>query len=292
MALGFAHGDPFDWLGTGFVGPCDVVDRIPNLNTPDILKEIVEVKRREVERLKIERPVSTLEGLIDTQTPALNLAGALTGDSVRIIAEVKKASPTKGLLRPDFDATDLTTAYVENGAAAVSVITNADHFQGSIEDLKRVHDVAGPRRVPVLRKEFIFDPYQVYEARAFGADAILLIVAMLDPSVLRDLLDLAKKFWMQCLVEVHDEGQLEAALEAGAEIVGINNRDLRTFTTDLGVTERLAAQVPEGKVVVSESGISSREHIQRVRAAGAHAALIGEALVTADDIAAKLRELV
>jgi len=261
------------------------------LDTPDILKEIVEVKWREVERLKIETPVSTLEGLIDTQTPALNLAGALWGDSVRIIAEVKKASPAKGLLRHDFDAADLATAYVENGAAAVSVLTNADHFQGSIEDLKRVHDVTAPRRVPVLRKEFMFDTYQVYEARAFGADAILLIVAMLDPSVLRELLDLAKTFWMQCLVEVHDERDLQAALEAGAEIVGINNRDLRTFTTDLGVTERLAAQIPEGRVIVSESGISSRDHIQRVRAAGAHAALIGEALVTADDIGAKLREL-
>ena len=261
------------------------------MDTPDILKEIVEVKWREVERLKIETPVSTLEGLIDTQTPALNLAGALWGDSVRIIAEVKKASPAKGLLRHDFDAADLATAYVENGAAAVSVLTNADHFQGSIEDLERVHDVTAPRRVPVLRKEFMFDTYQVYEARAFGADAILLIVAMLDPSVLRELLDLAKTFWMQCLVEVHDERDLQAALEAGAEIVGINNRDLRTFTTDLGVTERLAAQIPQGRVIVSESGISSRDHIQRVRAAGAHAALIGEALVTADDIGAKLREL-
>ena len=261
------------------------------MDTPDILKEIVDVKRRDVGRLKIERPVSTLEGLIEAQTPALNLAGALWGDSVRIIAEVKKASPTKGLLRPDFDAADLATAYVENGAAAVSVLTNADYFQGSIEDLERVHTVANSRGVPVLRKEFIFDPYQVYEARAYGADAILLIVAMLERESLVELLGLAKRFWMQCLVEVHDEGELEAALEAGAEIVGINNRDLRTFTTDLGVTERLAALVPEGKVIVSESGISSRDHIRRIGGAGAHAALVGEALVTADDIGAKLREL-
>ena len=260
-------------------------------DAPDILNEIVEVKRREVERLKIDRPVSTLEGMIDERRPPLNLGGALWGDSVRIIAEVKRASPSRGLLRPEFDAADLATSYVENGAAAVSVLTNVDHFQGSIEDLERVHGVANPRMVPVLRKEFIFDPYQVCEARAYGADAILLIVAILDLPVLVELLDLAKKFWMQCLVEVHDERELEAALEAGAEIVGINNRDLRTFTTDLGVTERLAALVPEGKVIVSESGISSRDHIRRIGAAGAHAALIGEALVTADDVAAKLREL-
>ena len=262
------------------------------MDTPDILKEIVEVKRREVDRLKVATPVSALEDLIEAQAPALNLAGALWGDSVRIIAEVKKASPSKGLLRSDFDAGHMAATYVENGAAAISVLTNVDHFQGSIEDLKRVHSVANPRSVPVLRKEFMFDPYQVYEARAYGADAILLIVAMLTPPSLDELLNLAKKFWMQCLVEVHDENELEVALGAGAEIIGINNRDLRTFKTDIGVTERLAKLVPEGKVVVSESGIRDRDDLRRIQGTGAHAALIGEALVTAPDVAEKLRELV
>jgi indole-3-glycerol phosphate synthase len=214
------------------------------------------------------------------------------GGSVRIIAEVKKASPAKGLLRPDFDPVALAGAYVENGAAAISVLTNADHFQGSIDHLAAVHSVANPRGVPVLRKEFIFDPYQVHEARAYGADAMLLIVAMLTPDDLADLMALAQRFWMQCLVEVHDEEELRVALDAGAEIVGINNRDLRTFRTSLDVTERLASLVPEGKVLVSESGIRSRGDIERLHEAGAHAALIGEALVVAGDAGSKLRELV
>ena len=258
----------------------------------DILQEIVEVKRREVERLKIERPIAELERRIEAQTPPLNLAGALFGESVRIIAEVKKASPSKGLLRENFDPKSLAKTYADNGAAAISVLTNADHFQGSIEHLSAVHSVANPRKIPVLRKEFIFDEYQVYEARAYGADAVLLIVAMLTPDRLKALMNLSRKFWMQCLVEVHDEDELKVAAAAGAEIIGINNRDLRTFSTDLAVTERLASKVPFSSVVVSESGINNREHLQRVQKAGAHAALIGEALVTAPDVGAKLGELV
>ena len=258
----------------------------------DILEKIVEVKRREVERLKVERPIAELERRIEAQAPPLNLAGALFGESVRIIAEVKKASPSKGLLRDDFDPKWLAKTYADNGAAAISVLTNADHFQGSIEHLNEVHAVANPRKIPVLRKEFIFDEYQVYEARAYGADAILLIVAMLSSEELSALMALSQKFWMQCLVEVHDEDELKAALNAGAEIIGINNRDLRTFTTDLEVTERLSSRIPFGKVVVSESGINNPEHIRRIKAAGAHAALIGEALVTAPDVGAKLGELV
>ena len=258
----------------------------------DILWRIVEVKRVEVERLKVEVPIAELEQRIETRPPTLNLAGALFGDSVRIIAEVKKASPSKGLLREDFDPKWLAKTYADKGAAAISVLTNADHFQGSIEHLNEVHTVANPRKIPVLRKDFIFDEYQVYEARAYGADAILLIVAMLTPEKLRSLMALSRKFWMQCLIEVHDEEELKVALDVGAEIVGINNRDLRTFTTDLSVTERLASRVPFGAVVVSESGISNRDHLRRIKAAGAHAALIGEALVTAPDVGAKLGELV
>ena len=258
----------------------------------DILQRIVEVKRVEVEQLKVELPIAELERRIETRPLTLNLAGSLFGDSVRIIAEVKKASPSKGLLREDFDPKWLARTYADNGAAAISVLTNTDHFQGSIEHLNAVHTVANPRRIPVLRKEFIFDEYQIYEARAYGADAILLIVAMLTPEKLRSLMALSQKFWMQCLIEVHDEEELKVALDAGAEIVGINNRDLRTFTTDLAVTERLASRVPFGAVVVSESGISNRDHLRRIKSAGAHAALIGEALVTAPDVGAKLGELV
>jgi indole-3-glycerol phosphate synthase len=259
---------------------------------PAILDEIVAVKRREVERLKVEAPLSELEVRIKASKSPLNLAGALWGGSVRVIGEVKKASPTRGLLRAEFDPVSLATAYADAGAAAISVLTNTDHFQGSIQDLEAVQEAMAPRGIPVLRKEFIFDPYQVYEARAYGADAVLLIVSILSPDALRRLLGLAQGLWMQCLVEVHDERELGVALDAGAEIVGINNRDLRTFEADLGVTERLAAKIPSNKIVVSESGIGSREDVERLGRAGAHAVLVGEALVTAADPGARLRELV
>ncbi len=259
---------------------------------PDILRKIVEAKRQEVERLKVDVLISELQDRIDARSAPLNFAGALMGSRVRVIAEIKKASPSKGVLRADFDPVDLANIYADNGAAAISVLTNAQHFQGSIAHLEAAHATVHGRGVPVLRKEFIFDPYQVYEARAHGADAILLIVAMLSPSQLSELADLAQRFWMQTLVEVHDEPELRTALDAGADIVGINNRDLRTFVTDLAVTDRLANTIPSGKIVVSESGISSREHIDRVRRAGAHAVLVGEALVASDDVAAKLQELV
>ena len=263
------------------------------MNMENILEKIVEVKRREVERLiKAEIPLSTLEERIALQTPPLNLAGALQGSSVRIIAEVKKASPSKGLLRHDFNPRSLAQTYVDNGAATISVLTNVAHFQGSIEDLSIVHSVANPRSIPVLRKEFIFDPFQVYESRAYGADGILLIVAILTPGRLAELMDFSRKLGMQCLVEVHNEDELKAALDAGAEIVGINNRDLRTFVCDLAITERLAPKIPLGNVIVSESGINNREHLQRIKAAGVNAALIGEALVTHSDVGRKLKELV
>ena len=265
--------------------------------TPDILRKIVDVKRIEVERLKTEMPLAALRELISARQPALDFSKALLGDTtdparkLKIIAEVKKASPSKGLLRADFDPVELAVTYVENGAAAISVLTEADHFQGSIKYLDAVQRVAYPSDVPVLRKEFIFDEYQVYEARAYGADALLLIVAMLTQSCLRQLLGLSSSLGMQCLVEVHDESELDVALEAGAAVVGINNRDLRTFDTDLAVTEQLAILVPSDKITVSESGINSPHHIRRVREAGANAVLIGEALVTASDVGAKLREL-
>ena len=262
-----------------------------NRDAPDILKEIVAVKRKEVERLKRDVPISALKERTAAQPTALSLSAALGAPRVSVIAEVKKASPVKGRLREDFDPVHLASSYVDGGAAAVSVLTNFDHFQGTIDDLQAVRSVCRPHGLPVLRKEFIFDPYQVQEARAYGADAILLIVAMLDADILRELLGLAAHLAMESLVEVHDETELAAALDAGAQIVGINNRDLRTFKTDLETTERLAPRVPAGKTVVSESGISAREDVVRVAAAGAHAVLVGESLVTAGDPIAKLREL-
>ena len=184
----------------------------------------------------------------------------------------------------------LAETYVANGAAAVSCLTDL-RFQGELAHLSAIKQSGASVDAPVLRKDFIFDTYQVYEARAAGADGILLIVAILEPPLLKELLEIAHSLSMQCLVEVHDENELETAVEANAEIIGINNRDLHTFTTDLAVTQRLAPLVPRGKAIVSESGIFTRDDLDRLKGEGVNAVLVGEALVTAPDTAAKVREL-
>jgi indole-3-glycerol phosphate synthase len=256
-----------------------------------ILDRIVETKAQGLDRLKKEMPLSSLEERIRGLPVPLNLSGALMGDGPRLIAEAKKASPSRGLLRDDYDPAALARAYASNGAAAISVLTERDNFQGSLEHMEAIKEVARPLGVPVLRKDFIFDPYQVHEARAYGADAILLIVAILTPKHLQSLLSACQSLWLQALVEVHNEEEMEIALEAGAEIIGINNRDLRTFETDISVTERLAPLVPNGKILVSESGIHSHDDLVRLRRVGVHAVLVGEAIVTAADPGAKVREL-
>ncbi len=257
----------------------------------EILRQIVEAKKIEVERLKVNVPVHKLEQLIKSNDSPLNFAGNLWGDTLRVIAEVKRASPAKGMLSSILNPAELANTYIENGAAAISVLTNTAHFKGSIRDLQVVQEIAYPKSVPVLRKEFIFDPYQVYESRAYRADAILLIVSMLPHDLFKDLMILSQELWMQCLVEVHNESELDLALELDSEIIGINNRDLKTFKTDVSVTERLAPMIPKGKIIVSESGVSNPETIHRVRSAGANAVLVGEALVTSKNPGMKLREL-
>ena len=257
---------------------------------PNILDEIVAAKTKELALQKGKVGPRELESRISSQAPPLNLSGALMSGEVRLIAEVKKASPSRGLLCADFDPVRLARTYAENGAAAISVLTDP-RFQGEPEHIIQIKSSGASQRAPVLRKDFIFDPYQVYEARSVGADALLLIVAILEPGQLKELLALSMSLWMQCLVEVHDQGELETALEAGAEIIGINNRDLRTFNTDLAVTEGLAPLVPRGKIIVSESGINSKGDMARLGAIGVSAVLVGEALVTAPDVAGKVREL-
>ena len=257
---------------------------------PSILDKIVSAKRVELAEAMRAVPPTEVEQAAAERPRPLDLYGALMGDSVRLIAEVKKASPSRGLLSPDFDPVRLAETYVANGAAAVSCLTDP-HFQGELAHLSAIKRSGVSAGAPVLRKDFIFDPYQVYEARATGADGILLIVAILEPSKLQELLEIARSLGMQCLVEVHDEGELETAVYAEADIIGINNRDLHTFTTDLAVTQRLAPMVPSGKVVVSESGIFTREDLRLLGLARVNAVLVGEALVTAPDVAAKVRDL-
>ena len=258
---------------------------------PTILDRIVEVKRLEVERHMAQTPLTALEERIRELPLPLNLSGALMAAGPRLIAECKKASPSRGLLREDYDPAALATSYAENGAAAISVLTERDHFQGGLEHMESVKEATRPWALPVLRKDFLFDPYQVYEARAHGADAILLIVAILSPEQLGELLGVCRSMWVQALTEVHTEEEMDAAVAAGAEIIGINNRDLHTFTTDISLTERLASRAPQGRILVSESGIHSRDDVVRLGRAGVHAVLVGEALVTAPDPGAAARSL-
>ena len=256
-----------------------------------ILEDIVERKRGELIAQKSTVPINSLRKLIETRSRPANLAGALMSDRIRIIAEVKRASPSKGTLMNNCDPISLAKTYVDNGAAAISVLTDP-RFKGSLEDLTSIQQALHSKKVPLLRKDFIFDEYQVYESAAYGADAILLIVSILSSSSIKDYISLAQDFWIQCIVEVHDKNELEIAIDAGAEIIGINNRNLSTFEVDFSVTERLAPLIPRDKIIVSESGISNRSDIILLKQYGVHAALVGEALVTSEDIGAKVRELV
>lgn len=258
---------------------------------PNILDKIVDTKREELRHSKIERPFSALESYVKSLPTPLNLSGALMGDNVRLIAEAKKASPSKGLLRADYNPVDLANIYASNGAAAMSVLTETNNFQGSLDHLESAAAVMRPLGIPILRKDFIFDPYQIYESRAHGADAVLLIVSILSRENLSDLLAICKSLWLQVLTEVHNEKELALALSCGCEIIGINNRNLKTFETNLSTTIDLAPKVPAGHVLVSESGINQHSDLVRLGRLGINAVLVGEAIVTAPDPGHKIKQL-
>jgi indole-3-glycerol phosphate synthase len=207
---------------------------------------------------------------------------------INLIAEIKKASPSKGIIRENFNVDELAAAYQDNGAAAISVLTEEDLFLGKPAYLKQVSDKFN---TPTLMKDFIIDEGQIYEARYCGASAVLLIVAALTDAELAGLIAAGRKLDMDCLVEVHGAPELDRALSAGAEIIGVNNRDLHTFQVDLAVSERIIPLIPKGKVIVSESGISSHAEVKRLKAAGAHAVLIGETFLRERDVAKKIREV-
>ncbi len=258
--------------------------------TETILDRIVEHKRAELAAAKAAVPLARMRAVAEAAPAVRNLAAALRGPRIALIAEVKKASPSRGVLRPDFEPVSLAREYAEAGASAISVLTDERHFQGTLGHLRAIREAlpAGP---PLLRKDFLFDEYQVYEARANGADALLLIAAVLKTGVIAELIELTESLGMAALVEVHDETEVERALKAGADVLGVNNRDLRTFEVDLATTERLRPLIPAEKTVVAESGIFTRDDMRRLESCGVHAVLIGEALVTASEPGAKVREL-
>jgi indole-3-glycerol phosphate synthase len=254
----------------------------------EILATIAEHVRGVIERRRREAPLETLRDRPLFHAPAREFSRALAGSQRRIIAEVKRASPSKGLIRADFDPVDIAKAYAANGASAISVLTEEHFFQGSLRYLEAIRAAVN---VPLLRKDFILDPYQIVEAKSFGADAILLIAALLDAAFMRELREQANGMGLDALVEVHTEKELASALEAGVQVIGINNRDLTTFAVDLATTQRLAPLIPPGTPAVCESGIDSLEQIRRAEQWSVHVFLIGESLMRAPEPGMKLAEL-
>jgi len=254
-----------------------------------VLDKIIAHKRQEVEELKKNKPLDETVLTIDLY-PRRSFAKAISQPGrLNIIAELKKASPSLGLIRSDFDPIKIAKVYESNGAAAISVLTDKQFFQGNIKYLSEVKTSVS---LPVLRKDFIIDPYQVYEAKLYGADAILLIATALSYQELSRLLMLAYKLGLETLVEVHDEFDLEKALKSGAHIIGINNRNLKTLKTDINTCLKLRRLIPDDKILVAESGIKTKDDMKRLKEADFRAVLIGTALMQAQDIGKKLKEFI
>ncbi|MCO5177502.1 MAG: indole-3-glycerol phosphate synthase TrpC [Thermomicrobiales bacterium] len=258
------------------------------------LRDILINTANEVTVRKVTTPLADVEAAARTTPTPVDLIARLREPGVSVIAEFKRASPSKGLINPDATVDSVARAYLSAGAAGISVLTDERFFRGSLDDLREVAAFAhaAAPAAGVLRKDFVIDSYQIAEARAAGADCVLLIVAALDDDELRDLYAAAADYGLQALVEVHDEQELERALAIDATLLGINSRDLRSFAVDLGTIERVAAQVPPTVTLVGESGIRTRADVERLEAAGVHAILVGETLMRAADPAAALRELV
>jgi indole-3-glycerol phosphate synthase len=258
--------------------------------TGTILDKIVAARRAAVDHRKRVLPQVALRMAIERgkPQPVRDFRAALAREGVSIISEVKKASPSRGLLRPDYSPGLLAQQFESSGAAAISVLTEEEFFQGALEHLKQVRAVTS---VPLLRKDFLFDPWQIWEARAAGADSFLLIAAILDDTLLAELLALGRQLGMEPLVEVHGRAELDRVLAAGAKIIGVNNRDLRTFEVSLETSLELIEAIPDEAVAVAESGLRTRADIDRLAAAGFDAFLIGEHLMTSEDPGAALRAL-
>jgi indole-3-glycerol phosphate synthase len=256
-----------------------------------ILDQIIADKKIELNARKRAIPLFEVQKEVSRQKPALDFAAALKGPKLKLIAEIKRASPSRGIIRDDFDPVEIAKIYSANGASAISVLTEARYFQGGLSFIPDIKSALGDKIIPLLRKDFLTDPYQIYESRANAADALLLIAAILKPAQLKELYELTTKLGMATLVEVHNETELKIALDSGAKIIGINNRDLTTFETDLSVTERLRPLVPNNKIVVSESGIKDHNDMEKMQKLGVNAVLIGEALMSVKNIAARMKEL-
>lgn len=268
-----------------------------------ILDTIIAHKQKELATEQKQVPLAKLEAEVKNLPPTRNFLAQLVSQNsldksrsavtrsrtVKLIAEVKKKSPSKGIIREDFHPVSIAETYVANGATAISVLTDKHFFAGELDYLRAIREVVD---VPLLRKDFTIDPYHIYQARVAGADAILLIVAALTPSQLRTFMDIADSLSLASLVEVHTQEELAIALDVDAQIIGINNRDLHTFHTDIATTFRLRDIIPADKIVVSESGIYTREDVAKLEEAGVHAMLVGESLMRSPDIGEQVRRLI
>jgi indole-3-glycerol phosphate synthase len=264
-----------------------------HVQTGTILDEILARTTADLAERKLAMSVSALDVAARARRTPVSLRAALASAEMSVIAEIKRASPSRGKFPVAVEPASLARDYIAGGAAAISVLTDGPFFRGSLDDLDAAAKIAHAhtKPVPVLRKDFVVDPYQIVEARAHGADAVLLIVAALDDALLTELLAATATTGMDALVEVHDEHEMERAATAGASLVGINNRDLKSFSVDLGVSERLAPLAPDGAVVVAESGVFGPGEVKRLHDAGARAVLVGEGLVTALDRTAAVKAL-
>jgi indole-3-glycerol phosphate synthase len=253
-----------------------------------VLSTIIAARRRRIEEMRASAPLARLRQQAESRSDFRDFAAALSGEGLSVIAEIKKASPSRGLLRPDFGPRKIAESYQQAGASALSVLTEEDFFRGSLDNLQAAR---GAVRVPVLRKDFIIDEYQVYESAASGADAFLLIVAALEDSELRHFLDLAERLRIAALVEIHTAEELSRAVDSGAQIIGVNNRDLNTLEVSLETSFQLREKIPSTCLAVSESGIKSGADLEKLAKAGFNAVLIGEHLMLAPDPGEELSHL-
>lgn len=257
----------------------------------NFLDNILLSTREAVRAKKLSQPLSDLKRKIRDLEPPRNFQQAVSppkGERIRLIAEIKQASPSQGLLRRDFKPVEIARIYEEEGASALSILTEERFFLGRLEHIRQIRAAS---KLPLLRKDFLMDEYQIFQARAYEADAVLLIAALLDDCQLKGFGEVAEGLGMVCLVEVHTEAEVERALAIGAKLIGINNRDLKTFATDLEITFTLKKRIPDDRIVISESGIATPKDIKRLETAGLDAVLIGETFMRSPDIRAKIREL-
>ncbi len=254
----------------------------------DILGKIVDYKRSELEHARRQLSIKDVRDMACDSEPARNFLAGFNKTELNVIAEVKKASPSAGIIRADFDPVTIAHSYEEGGAKALSVLTDEHFFQGHLDYLKAIKKAV---KLPTLRKDFTLDQYQIYEARAAGADAILLIVAILEEAQIKDYAELASELGMTALIEVHDANELETAINAKAKLIGVNNRDLRTFTTNIETTVELLAKCPKEIPLISESGLKDHQTLIKLHKAGASGFLIGEAFMRADNISDALRRM-